>query len=334
MIQKFTISKDDNLYEAWPDLALTPSGKLICVFSECTHHHDRSYTRIMLTESIDRGRSWTPKTALDEGTDNKDYYYNCPRISILKDGRLVIVVDRIYGEHESRAVSINVLYFSKDEGKTWSDAVETPAQGIVPDKLLELDSGRWLLACHHKEAGFLIQRLWYSDDRGQSWSEPVIVGKQKGLNLCEASILPVGDSLVAFMRENSSKGLPCFKTISHDNGETWSEAVEFPMPGCHRPVSGSLNDGRIFITYRFTQGGGSSWGMFHNFFGALTDPRSALSTEYQAQTRIFPIDYDENEKSDTGYSGWVQFDDDEIYIVNYIMADASKAFIRGYSLNL
>ncbi len=46
MIQKFTISRDDTIYEAWPDVVLSPSGKLLCVFAECTHHHDRSYTRI------------------------------------------------------------------------------------------------------------------------------------------------------------------------------------------------------------------------------------------------------------------------------------------------
>ena len=35
--------------------------------------------------------------------------------------------------------------------------------------------------------------------------------------------------------------------------------------------------------------------------------------------------------SDTGYTGGVQFDDGEIYVVNYIMDDADKAQIRGYS---
>jgi sialidase-1 len=44
-----------------------------------------------------------------------------------------------------------------------------------------------------------------------------------------------------------------------------------------------------------------------------------------------PLDYDRNEKPDTGYTGWVQFEDGEIYVVNYIKDDASKAQIRGYS---
>ena len=46
-----------------------------------------------------------------------------------------------------------------------------------------------------------------------------------------------------------------------------------------------------------------------------------------------PLDFDRSPKSDTGYSGWVQFPDGEIYIVNYIVDDAyDSAQIRGYSL--
>ena len=92
MISKFTISRDDSIYEAWPDLALTPGGKLVCVFSECTHHTDRGYTRIMVCDSADRGQTWSAKRAVTEGT--KGYpFYNCARITQLKDGRLAIFVD-------------------------------------------------------------------------------------------------------------------------------------------------------------------------------------------------------------------------------------------------
>ena len=47
--------------------------------------------------------------------------------------------------------------------------------------------------------------------------------------------------------------------------------------------------------------------------------------------RIFPLDYDRNPAPDLGYTGWTQFDDGEIYVVNYIKDDADKAYIRGYS---
>jgi len=146
---------------------------------------------------------------------------------------LVVIVDKIYATGEDRNPDCyrNLLIFSDDGGVTWSEAVETPARGIVPDRLLELADGRWILSCHTTEPASrnLVQRLWYSDDQGATLTGPVIVGQQPGLNLCEASILPVeGQTLVAFHRENSGKGWDCFKTISYDNGASWSAPIAFP----------------------------------------------------------------------------------------------------------
>ena len=247
------------------------------------------------------------------------------------------MVDKIYkrGEGGGRIQ----LYFSEDDGQTWSEPVETPARGIVPVKLLELDSGRWILSCHDREAdfGYLVQRLWLSEDRGQTWSEPIVVGRQKGRNLCEVSILPMDcQTLVAFMRENSFQGWDCFKAISHDHGETGSELIKFPLPGCHRPGAGWLQNGQIMIPHRFIQGGKRGFfGGHQNFFAALTNKDSALAlTREEVQTRILPIDFDRSAESDTGYSGWVQFDDGEIFIANYVVDDAPKGQIRGYSLRM
>ena len=82
--------------------------------------------------------------------------------------------------------------------------------------------------------------------------------------------------------------------------------------------------------------GGKGWlGTWtQNFFAALTDVESAKARERKEQwARIMPIDFDRSPVSDLGYSGWVQFDDGEIYVVNYIVDDAPKAQIRGYSLS-
>jgi len=337
-MQKFTVSRDDSIYEAFPDIALTRSGKLVCTFAECTHHADRGYTRIMLTESVDRGRNWSPKRGITEATHGLPEFWNCPRISTLRDGRLVVLVDKLLSDERSATPDqcLNYLILSHDEGETWSGPIETPAKGIVPDRLLELEDGRWLISCHYadREFGFLVQRLWFSDNQGESWTGPVIVAREEGLNLCEVSIIPVADKLVAFLRENSFKGWDCHKTVSEDRGESWGKVSTFPLPACHRPVAGFLNDGRILITHRFMQGGKGWTGWWtQNLFAALTDVDSVLARSRDAaHTRILPIDFDHSPESDTGYSGWVQFEDGEIFIVNYILDDAPKAQIRGYSL--
>lgn len=333
-IKKFSISRDDTIYEAWPDVVLTDEGKLICVFSECTHHGDRSYTRLVMKESMDRGRTWGNKIPLTEGTKGLPYW-NCARISRLQNNRLAIVCDKIFREGESGGKVY--IWFSDGQGQKWEGPFETPVTGIVPDKLCELFSGRWLLSAHDRSPnhGCLEQHLWYSDDKGQSWNGPVTVASQEGLNLCEASILPLPDgTLIAFMRENSGKGWDCYKSISLDHGQSWEGPYQVPLPGCHRPVAGILQSGKILITYRFMQGGKGWVGTWtQNFFAALTDVESAKARERSEQwTRIMPVDFDRSPVSDLGYSGWTQFEDGEIYIVNYIVDDAPKGQIRGYSV--
>lgn len=340
MIRKFTVSRDDSIYEAFPDVALAADGRLVCVFAECTHHGDRNWTRLALAESTDRGRTWSPKRALTAPTNGRPYW-NCGRITALRDGRLAIIADRIGTDERTKDFHLleNHLFLSSDQGRTWAEPRLLPAQGIVPDRLLELADGRWIISCHvaHPATGFLVQRLWHSADQGATWHGPVTVAEKAGLNLCEVSILPVDSQvLVALLRENSGQGWDCYKTISRDGGLTWGPPINLPIPACHRPVAGWLADGRALITCRFMQGGKGWTGWWtQNTFAVLTDRESILAeSRAEAHTRILPLDFDRSPQSDTGYTGWVQFPDGEIYVVNYIMDDAPKAQIRGYALTL
>ena len=338
-MQKFSISNDPEMYEAWPDVAMTSDDGMVTVFSECTHHRDRSYTRIMYTHSYDRGRSWSRKLPLTEGTLGLPYYYNCARISRLADGRLAVIVDRIRrdGREDTPGGSEVLICFSADEGHSWSEPAVTPLDGIVPERLTELDNGRWLISAHHRENGLLAQFLHFSDDQGRNWSPAVKLASSPVLNLCEVSLIPLGKGTVAaLLRENSGRGLDCMKTISRDNGETWEPLCEFPLPGCHRPTGGLLADGKVLVTYRFLQGGRGGWlsNRCQNFFAALSDVESLLAPSREgAAVRILPVDFDRSPFADLGYSGWVEFPDGEIYIVSYIVDDAwDRAQIRGYSL--
>lgn len=325
-MQKFIVSKDDSIYEAWPDLVQTDSGKLICVFSECEHHSDRENARIMLTESYDRGRTWTSKKPFTEKCKADDFF-NCARISKLNDGRLAIICDRIKGNE--RSLSEIWVWYGDSEGNNWDEPIIYPFHGIVPDKLLQLKNGRLIIAAHFNSPhnGKLEQYLWYSDDNGKTWSDRVTVAAHPDYNLCEVSILEYeNNTLVAFLRENSFKGYDMMKVISYDNGETWSEILNTPVDGGHRPVSGFLQDGRVMITYRYIPCG------TQNVFAAFLDKERLLETERQSQKiRIMPLDYDRNPAPDLGYTGWTQFSDGEIYVVNYIKDDTDKAHIRGYS---
>ena len=348
MIEKHIVSRDDTIYEAFPDVALAASGRLVSVFAECTHHRDRGYTRIAVTHSDDRGRTWAPKRPLApalQGDPKVDPWWNCPRVSALADGRLVALCDRIAGRGEGSmgGEQSNWLWLSEDEGETWGAPVETPAYGIVPDQLIELRGGehrgRWILSAHTRlgtaDVALWSQRCWISDDQGKRWGEPIVIAEVPGLQLCEGGVVELpGGELACFMRENSGQALDAYKSISTDGGRSWQGPYRFPLPACHRPVPGMLKSGLALITHRFMQGGKGWVGWWtQNFFAGLTDVESCLARRREdAHTRILPLDFDRHPESDTGYSGWVQFEDGEIYVVNYILDDAPKAQIRGYSL--
>lgn len=326
-IQKHIVSRDETIYEAWPDLVQTDSGKLICVFMETEGHNNREHSRIALRESTDRGRTWSEKTFLTE-KGVRDHYFNCARISKLNDGRLAIICDKVTGNENS--FSELFVWFGDREGTVWDAPIQYPFKGIVPDKLLQLKTGRLIIAAHfyNPDSGKLEQYLWYSDDNGKSWSDRVTVAAHKDYNLCEVSILECeNNTLVAFLRENSGKGYDIFKVISYDNGETWGDLINTPMNAGHRPVSGRLQDGSIMVTYRYVP----TWGS-QNVFAAFIKEEDLLSAERNRQyVCIFPLDHDRNPTPDLGYTGWTQFADGEIYVVNYIRDDSDKAQIRGYS---
>ena len=123
--------------------------------------------------------------------------YEEPHTAILPDGTMVTAI-RIPAPGDGYMR----LSFSHDRGRTWSEPVKTPLLGIVPDKLLELDNGRWIISAHHAQDGALAQFLRWSDDQGKSWSEPVTVAKDPAFQLCEVSLLPLGNGVIAaFLRE-------------------------------------------------------------------------------------------------------------------------------------
>lgn len=329
-IEKFIVSKDDSIYEAWPDVVQTVSGKLICVFSECEHHINRSNARIVICESNDRGRTWSDKKPLTE-KGNTDSYFNCARISKLNDGRLAIICDKLSG-FDKENTAVTYVWYGDEEGENWSEPVIYPFNGIVPDKLKQLKNGRLIITNHsrNEENNKLEQHIWYSDDNGKTWSDKIILASDPRYNLCEASIIECeNNTLVAFLRENSFEGYDMMKAISYDNGETWQGVYKTPICAGHRATAGFLNDGNLLVTYRFIPTGPPS---YQNIFASLLYKEELTKSERnQQKIRTLPIDYDRNIYPDTGYTGWTQFSDGEIYVVNYIKDDSDKAYIRGYS---
>lgn len=334
-IQKFTVSRNDDVYECFPCLCLTGAGRVVTVYRESDGHVGREFSRVISRYSDDQGHTWSERVMLASSVRDEQgiAMWNCPRVVQLAGGRLVALCDRIQhppGEDDCRRAVV-WFWHSEDGGASWGEAQETPIWGIVPDRLVQTQAGTWLIATQDSnEQDYLRQWVWRSEDRGANWGEPVLVCEQEGLNPCEGSIveLPEGE-LVCYMRENSMRGWAAPKCISRDDGRSWEGPYETQLAGCHRPVAGLTPSGQVMVTYRCQTGGRGPWAK--NFMAFRETLESALETDAALQAGVLlPLDHDRSAESDGGYSGWVALPSGELLVVTYIKDDAPTAQIRGY----
>lgn len=334
-VEKFTISRDDSVYECFPSLARCRNGRLVLTYRESDSHAAKEFCRLVVRFSDDNGQTWSERVILAESKESGGVLrkYNCPKVQQLADGRVLVLCDVFDvppADGKGGGYSSDIVFFiSEDYGSSWRPEFKTGVHGIMPDEVIELPNCDWLLATQFRDS-YTYQCVSRSCDQGKTWQKPVTVARVDGLNLCEASIvqLPSGE-LVCYMRENSGKGLPVYKSISRDGGKSWQGPYQTLMMAGHRAVAHMTRSGKVMITYRHHPGGAGKWA--ENTFAYLESVESALEPERSKQLgSILPLDHDRSRKSDSGYTGWVEIEQGQFLVVNYIVDDAPKAQIRGY----
>ena len=348
---KIVVSRDDDLYEAFADIAQTPTGVLVCTYREAMAHAPWPFSRIVIRRSTDGGYSWHPKIVLlEKNLDNGQGALNCSRIACLNDGSLLLIVDWILPKRAEGDTdpAQNLIFRSTDDGATWQGPQETGiTDGIVPS-IKELSNGDLLIGvtrtrqpkgmdwrqglAHRTEE----QTVYRSADGGRTWDGPAIVPGSPELKLNEGDFAELDDGAIALYMREDKEGLSGWKSLSHDSGKTWTHPVRTEMLSCRgRPSVGRLRSGEILITYRFCSGVSTSLALYMETpkETVRTEPLdpSKYDTEY-SEARFAFIDNDRSIHPDSGYSGWVQLPNGNLYVVNYVTDDAPRAQIRGYIL--
>lgn len=326
-VEKFTLSRDDSFMEGWPDLIKLKSGRLLAAYNECVGHGNRDHTHITVRTSDDGGRAWSEKIYVGEETFHGDQW-NSIRVNQLRDGRIILVCDRISGTEFSQETEI-YAFESLDDGESFSEKRRLGIYGYCSDKVRELSDGSLLLCVSRFNPTLGKSEVFAhkSTDGGISWSSPIIAASGAEYNFIEPAAYEMRDGRVAvFLRENSFKNYNGFVVFSNDGGRSFGECVEIPIQGMHRPFVGRLENGKMLLSYREFLNGDKSR------LKACVFDEDALSSGEGFE--IFEVDRDMSATPDSGYSAWVQLDDGEVVMVNYIVDDAPKAYIRGYRLKI
>lgn len=353
-MKKGIVAKNDAVWQGHPDAAVF-QDQLFVVYRISDKHMTNQKTAIQVVKSEKIKDGFAIPVFEYEASQR----LNCPRLSVVR-GVLWLVCDIVksagnYLAAENIEEQTRVILWYTQDGESWSRAIDSNIRGIVPDRLLEISDNRFAIATHtHKPfyaekaysyrdsennsiqtdklstpKGRLIQNIWITNNIEGQWDKHSLACDWSH-SFCEASISKYNDGLVCLMRENSGKGLPAHVSYSKD-GITWTRPAKTRMFGCHRPVGGCLQSGNFLTTYRECS---HSWAQGYwakNTFACLTHKDSVvLKNNPFYRSVILPIDHDHSNQSDSGYTGWVQLSDGQIFIVNYITKDASKPYITWY----
>ena len=324
-IEPFTLSRDDSIMEGWPDLIRIKGGRLLVAYNECVAHGNRDHSRITARLSDDDGHTWSNKIYIGEETFHQDNW-NSIRVSQLTDGRLLLVCDRVIG-HETSDKTNLYMWESRDRGETWSEKRQLGIFGYCADKIRELSDGSLLLCVglFDPTRGTTKVIAHKSYDGGVNWQETGIVAQSDHYTFIEPAALELSDgSIAVFLRENSFKDYNGFVVFSYDKGKSFEDLREIPVPGMHRPVVGHLPDGRILLSYREFLHGEK-----RNLKACVFEETALFSS---STFEIHAIDHDRNPEADGGYSAWAVMPDGSLLMVNYIVDDAPRAYIRGYRI--
>ena len=326
LIESFTVCRDDSIFEGWPDLIRLKSSRMLLVYNECNGHGDRDHSRITMRTSDDFGKTWSEKRYIGPETQHGDNW-NSIRVSQMSDGRILLVCDRVIGVETSAETEL-YLWESTDDGKTWNEGKRIGIHGYCSDKIRELSGGTLMLcvSVFNSMSGKTEVLAYRSTDNGKTWSGPVTAAADPRYTFIEPALLELKDGTIAvFLRENSQKGYNGFMALSYDGGKSFEKEREIPLTGMHRPFAGFLSDGRILLSYREHL---SSSLPYPDLKGAIFTEESLLSGPDDRQ--VFLISHDSSDHPDQGYSAWVQLDSGAVYMVNYVMNDAPRAYIQGY----
>lgn len=272
-------------YHSVANVVATPSG-LVAVF-RLSDSHSAVSTHIMVAYSSDGGRSWHGHRSISHRNVWEHHsVWVAPQLSRLRDGRLVIICDlgqRSSGDDWPRLAfwqrpprgMANYLFWSEDDGLSWSEPVQCDDVGGEPGYVVDLSDGTLVYTrtepvetdvfeCPPPPGYSLYHRntAVFSDDGGKSWERTSTVSDDPYHGDAEVGIVELDPGhLLAVTRvgfANGCFGQPSRLIHSYDYGRTWGAPQLAPFYG-QRTAVHRLRSGKLLVTYR------NRWGTFASY---------------------------------------------------------------------
>lgn len=224
-------------YEAFPDVVRLKDGRLFCVFYDGYGHVAFPNAAIFKTGgrvsgcySSDEGKTWSqPFVVFDSPFDDRD-----PSVTVLDDGTVLcnfFLLDKPVDPSKWYRKLGTWYIRSTDNGQTWSEPTPISDRFWCSAPIRVLNGGRWIVGLYSEEPDWEAA-VAVSDDAGSTW-RPVVIPSGEMLVDAETDVIQRPDgSLLALMRHREGVGqLPMARSVSTDNGDSWSTAESTGFSG-------------------------------------------------------------------------------------------------------
>lgn len=228
----------DNPRNSEGDFINLNDGRILFVYSRYygTSSSDHATAFLAGHYSNDGGKTWTKE---DKVILENEGGMNVMSVSLLRlrNGDIAL----FYLRKNSTQDCIPMMRISKDETKTWSEAVPciTDKRGyfvLNNARVIQLENGRLIMpvALHQIPGGKWKDKAdlycYYSDNNGSTWHSSSQVPDQSTIITQEPGVIEMKDGRI-MMYIRASGGFQQ-KSFSSDKGETWShiESSNIPSP--------------------------------------------------------------------------------------------------------
>lgn len=283
----------------FPGLARTPSGDIIALFV-IAEAFESMNSVVSISRSKDRGRTWKM-----EGPIFKNPVFNrigpCSfKPSVLKDGTIIAIGygfcrdnPEVFVNPETGGLpeGLNLISFSRDEGKTWSEPEKIPLSR--PETLetsgacIQLANGEIIATgatfpmFDGRRPSGRVGVLLRSKDNGRSWDDRTLFYRSADGNVIayETRSCQMQDGRVIvilwLLDEVKGKNLSNHIVVSHDNGYTWSVPLDTGIPGQASNLL-PLQDNFLLSVHCYREG---NTGLYVNIVDFSNDRWKVITTE-------------------------------------------------------
>lgn len=223
------VTSNDNPRNSEGDFIELNTGQIMFIYSHFFGDHyegDSSPAYLAARYSDDGGITWTKN---DEIIIENEGCLNVMSASLIRLNNGDIAL--FYIRKKSHDDSIPMMRISKDESKSWSEAVPciVDKKGyfvLNNDRVIQLKNGRLLLpVSRHRTPGGNWSDVgeifcYYSDNNGKSWYSSTAVPNNTGIVIQEPGLIEMKNGVV-MMYMRSTKGYQQL-SYSYNSGESWS----------------------------------------------------------------------------------------------------------------